>query len=287
MKNMNTISIVAGVVGIFASSLVAQVTPIQSSAESNASIYNTQSEFSDSPIALVEQLTTTQSLQAVVFGFMDNENGIFSSEVNTFVEFDDVDSGTVDVSLTFQGSEAAGAPAAGGFGHDLVGEFLYEFSLAEDGAIEFDGMMTNSSTVFEGFVLLTIGEYNQSGVYQGPVFQQSVIDTGNLGTVSFDFSTPLDATDGHYELSIKFSNSGIGLRDQPEINSSMNCTFVINAANACPADLNGDGILNFFDVSAFLNAFGGNDPQADFTGDGSFNFFDVSAFLVALSAGCP
>ena len=55
----------------------------------------------------------------------------------------------------------------------------------------------------------------------------------------------------------------------------------------CPADLTGDGVLNFFDVSAFLNAFGSMDPIADFTNDGQFNFFDVSAFLNAFSAGCP
>jgi len=55
----------------------------------------------------------------------------------------------------------------------------------------------------------------------------------------------------------------------------------------CLADLNGDGVLNFFDVSAFLSAFGSMDLAADFTGDGMLNFFDVSAFLSAFGAGCP
>jgi hypothetical protein len=65
-------------------------------------------------------------------------------------------------------------------------------------------------------------------------------------------------------------------------------TLVIDdGAAACPADLTGDGMLNFFDVSAFLAAFTANDPVADFTGDGVFNFFDVSAFLAAFGAGCP
>lgn len=61
----------------------------------------------------------------------------------------------------------------------------------------------------------------------------------------------------------------------------------VNNGPACPGDLNGDGELNFFDVSAFLTAYNAMDPIADFTGDGNFNFFDVSAFLVAYSAGCP
>ena len=61
----------------------------------------------------------------------------------------------------------------------------------------------------------------------------------------------------------------------------------IFVALSCPADLNNDGMLNFFDVSAFLTAYSSGDPIADFTGDGLFNFFDVSAFLMAYSAGCP
>jgi len=52
----------------------------------------------------------------------------------------------------------------------------------------------------------------------------------------------------------------------------------------CPADLNGDGLLNFFDVSAFITAFSGG---ADYNGDGSTNFFDVSAFITDFNAGCP
>ncbi len=59
------------------------------------------------------------------------------------------------------------------------------------------------------------------------------------------------------------------------------------AGSSCIADLNGDGVLNFFDVSAFLNAYSSNDLSVDFTGDGTLDFFDVSAFLSAYSAGCP
>jgi len=55
----------------------------------------------------------------------------------------------------------------------------------------------------------------------------------------------------------------------------------------CQADLSGDGQLDFFDVSAFLGAYGSNGSQADFTGDGTLDFFDVSAFLSAYNAGCP
>lgn len=62
---------------------------------------------------------------------------------------------------------------------------------------------------------------------------------------------------------------------------------ITRTLTSCPVDLNDDGELNFFDVSAFLNAFTAQDPAADFTGDGQYNFFDVSDFLNAFTAGCP
>ena len=52
-----------------------------------------------------------------------------------------------------------------------------------------------------------------------------------------------------------------------------------------PADLNGDGELNFFDVTAFIVAFQNLDPVADFTGDGLWDFFDVADFLAAFLEG--
>ena len=57
--------------------------------------------------------------------------------------------------------------------------------------------------------------------------------------------------------------------------------------DTCPADFNGDGSANFFDVSAYLAAFNAGDLAADFNGDGNLNFFDVSGFLSAFNAGCP
>ncbi len=56
---------------------------------------------------------------------------------------------------------------------------------------------------------------------------------------------------------------------------------------ACPADMNGDGALDFFDISTFLTAFGNGDLSVDINGDGALDFFDISAFLTAFAAGCP
>ena len=55
----------------------------------------------------------------------------------------------------------------------------------------------------------------------------------------------------------------------------------------CLADMNSDGVLDFFDVQLFLSLFAAHDPRADCTGDGTFDFFDVLGFLNAFSEGCP
>jgi hypothetical protein len=55
----------------------------------------------------------------------------------------------------------------------------------------------------------------------------------------------------------------------------------------CPADRNGDGSVDFFDLSAFLGAFNAAQPDTDLNNDGVFNFFDVSIYLAQFNAGCP
>ena len=59
------------------------------------------------------------------------------------------------------------------------------------------------------------------------------------------------------------------------------------APSTCVADFSGDGMLDFFDISAFISAFGSQNPIADLNNDGLFNFFDISSFITLFSAGCP
>lgn len=57
--------------------------------------------------------------------------------------------------------------------------------------------------------------------------------------------------------------------------------------NACPGDLNGDGMMNTQDVLAFLNGFGCSvDCEMDLTGDGLVNIADLLIFLQMFSDGC-
>ncbi len=88
-------------------------------------------------------------------------------------------------------------------------------------------------------------------------------------------------SDESADLTIKWANG-----DVTHLSGVAPGRYTITALS-CPADLNGDGNLNFFDVSSFLTMFQNEHPQGDMNGDGEFNFFDVSAFLVLYQAGCP
>lgn len=74
--------------------------------------------------------------------------------------------------------------------------------------------------------------------------------------------------------------------DTPDTNAGS--AFIYSAVCPCPADLSGDGVLNFFDVSLFLGAFNAQQPAADQAEPfGVFDFFDVAAFLSLFGQGCP
>lgn len=80
----------------------------------------------------------------------------------------------------------------------------------------------------------------------------------------------------------------VGAENTDEPGTNVGSVFVYTASCPCPADLSGDGVLNFFDVGMFLDAFNAQDPAADLAEPpGVFNFFDVSAFLALYNAGCP
>ena len=56
----------------------------------------------------------------------------------------------------------------------------------------------------------------------------------------------------------------------------------------CAADINGDGLLNFFDLAGYLELYNSGDPAADLAAPfGIINFFDLAAYLDLYNAGCP
>ena len=96
---------------------------------------------------------------------------------------------------------------------------------------------------------------------------------------------PLDQPSGDYYVGFIVSEPN-GL-DSDLSNHWIAGVDLITVTGLCNADLNADGSLDFFDVSAFLSLFSAQDPLADWNGDGSWDFFDVSGFLTSFGAGCP
>ena len=73
---------------------------------------------------------------------------------------------------------------------------------------------------------------------------------------------------------------------QPEIevveseSSEANIGGLVGITTGSPlADLNGDGIVDFFDVALFINCVQTGAACADLNGDGVVDFFDVQLFI--------
>ncbi|MEZ6164187.1 MAG: GC-type dockerin domain-anchored protein [Phycisphaerales bacterium] len=116
------------------------------------------------------------------------------------------------------------------------------------------------------------------------------MDTLEGRLFAMDDSTAIDGVSGAYSFDINPITGAltpIAGSPVPTLGISPNDVVAWDPASDCLPDFTGDGVLNFFDVSAFINAFNANDPAADLNDDGVWNFFDVSLFINAYNAGCP
>lgn len=96
-----------------------------------------------------------------------------------------------------------------------------------------------------------------------------------------DFVTPTS------QFRVRFSVIDSGTASVVESGIDDFRVYDILCTDACPADINADGILNFFDITDYLTLFNDQDPAADLDQNGQFNFFDVSTYLTLYNAGCP
>lgn len=132
-------------------------------------------------------------------------------------------------------------------------------------------------------------------IVSGTAQFESQVDTG-FGIA--DVLIELDAATGTWEANTDFfglgtiatgvltltreaiDSDGDGVADNAD-----NCTQVSNPdqrdtdgdffGNACDADLDGDGVINFVDLGLLRQVFFTADANADFNGDGTVNFIDL------------
>lgn len=79
-----------------------------------------------------------------------------------------------------------------------------------------------------------------------------------------------------------------GAINTPSLQVTVNAALARGPGSPCSAVDYAEpyGVLDFFDVSAFLAAYNDGAGQADLVYDGDLNFFDVSVFLQLYSQGC-
>jgi len=222
--------------------------------------------------------------------------------------------GAFDADIRVDNLDVTTQGGAGNGGNDVDDMIFVSFDVFEGGNGSFEaGSDVDVLNLDLGTISIGDGDFVQSfsffhigtgGAFGAPVDVElisSVGDTGALttnfvetnsisagGSASFDAVLD-DQNGGAFSATYTFrvwNDRGMFVG----VSSIEEMTLVLSGAvsgGECNADLNGDGDLNFFDVSAFLSLFSAGDLGVDFNGDGDLNFFDVSAFLSAYGAGCP
>lgn len=62
----------------------------------------------------------------------------------------------------------------------------------------------------------------------------------------------------------------------------------IRVGAVCKPDIDFNGVINFFDITAFIALFNAQDPDADIAAPfGAWNFFDIATYIGQFNAGCP
>lgn len=88
-----------------------------------------------------------------------------------------------------------------------------------------------------------------------------------------------------FEISIAMGEGVIGVAHDNE-DETVGSGGMYFYGPICSPDLTLDDQLDFFDLSAFVNAYAGRHFEADFTNDQILDFFDISAFIDAYTASC-
>lgn len=143
-----------------------------------------------------------------------------------------------------------------------------------------DGVLVNDVDQ-EYRTILVDTAYELDPAYVGPSNGSVVINAD--GSFTYDADPGFVGTDSFTYRSMTTIAGVVS----PVYSRAATVVIRVPTAGCGLADMNMDGQLNFFDVSAFLVAYQGQGTQADLNQDGLFNFFDVSAFLVAYQGGCP
>lgn len=171
-------------------------------------------------------------------------------------------------------------------GEVVVFEFIDEDwvrtdSLYPSAAVDVEGF--GAEIEVEGDVLLVSAPFSNDD--SGLVFVYRLID--GVWQESGMIESPDLSPDQLFGIRMRI-DAGEAILASPNADSTTGTAYFYTLnCGVCVADLNSDGVLDFEDVSDFLDAFGVGDSAADIDGNGRFDYFDVSGFLRLFAASCP
>jgi cytochrome c peroxidase len=181
-----------------------------------------------------------------------------------------------------------GTAGSGGFTPDMVADCPP--NLGNDG---FKVGINNALGGAQAMVALStsppVGGLVAQDELLGPITLEGAGNGNGYGTMFWPVpnDTNLDGQTFYMQWLVTDPGASGGISVSPVTLFTTFCSMTGVCVNPCPADMTTDGVLDFFDVAAFLTAFGNSDLSADLNNDGDLDFFDVSAFLNAFAAGCP
>lgn len=211
---------------------------------------------------------------------------------------------TIGTAVSLSDDDSESVSISGGESVKLFGESYTSFYIGSNGYLTFTGSDTDYSETLEDHfdtarVAGRFDDLNPSS--QGTVRYQQLEDRM---VVSYDNVTEYAGSNDNtfqFELfftgeiaiswqSIEGGDGIVGLSAgngvdpdflESDLSSYPECMEI------CLADMNGDGVLDIFDVFSYLDLFNAGSMRADLNHDGVLDIFDVFTYLDLFNAGCP
>lgn len=164
----------------------------------------------------------------------------------------------------------------------------------------FPGYVSGHSTYSRGaaeiMTLLTGSNFFPGGMgeFDAPMNEFLVFEDGPSQDIVLQWATYQDASDqtsmsriwgGIHPPADDIPGRHMGKAIGPEAFTEARRYF--GGLKSCPADFYGDGNLNFYDVSFFIQTYLENDTLADINADLQLDMQDVLEFLTVYTGGCP
>lgn len=267
---------------------IADATPVRSMIESQSDIQLNGVDESDTRIVVDEQRNNTEQLGvAISTASIDSDQGSYSATTGTLATFNGPSEGSFLGVARYQGARGGGNVNATSWDQTLWCIYEYDFTIPDTGTLNISGTMLNggpSSISYFGFVQVFAEEKQGSG-FDETIFAFEIFDLGMDGQ-NINLQVPLAEPSKSYRVHVRIGHIATTILDTDLSTGSISIDWTIDAEDSCRADMDGNGMLDFFDVSIFFDALVNQDATADFNGDGSLDFFDVSVYLIEFEAGC-